>query len=312
MKYRLWTSLLAAAVMLSSPAKSQERANRSAMEKGSARAVRVETTVKAPVSEVWRVWTTSQGAQEFFAQKANILLAIGGPYEIQFDPKDERSGTKGLKILSYLPEEMISFQWNAPPEMPEVRNGGTWVVVEMRPESADRTHVTVTHLGFKAGEEWDRAYVHFERGWGDLLKRLERRFTDGPIDWNKERMIYQESETTAVTIALAHIDAWSRHDWDKTRELLAPNVHATVNGGEFTGSDNYMALKIKGAQLVDPGSVRVLSTIGDENNALILVTLRIALGPGGTMVTMARSCRYLLDENKKIKEERDEFFLLSR
>jgi hypothetical protein len=31
-------------------------------------------------------------------------------YEIYFDPKDERKGTKGLKILSYAPEEMISFQ----------------------------------------------------------------------------------------------------------------------------------------------------------------------------------------------------------
>jgi hypothetical protein len=30
------------------------------------------------------------------------------------------------------------------------------------------------------------------------------------------------------------------------------------------------------------------------------------------MVTMARSCLYLIDENKKIKEERDAFFLLSR
>jgi uncharacterized protein YndB with AHSA1/START domain len=145
------------------------------------------------VAEVWRVWTTSEGAEEFFAEKANIRLAIGGPYEIQFDPKDERSGTKGLKILSYAPEEMISFQWNAPPEMPEVRNGGTWVVVQMRPEGTDRTRVTVTHYGWKDGAEWDRAFAHFTRGWGGLMKRLERRFTDGPIDWNKERMMYQES-----------------------------------------------------------------------------------------------------------------------
>jgi catechol 2,3-dioxygenase-like lactoylglutathione lyase family enzyme len=31
------------------------------------------------LSEVWRLWTTSQGEEEFFAQKANIGLAIGGP-----------------------------------------------------------------------------------------------------------------------------------------------------------------------------------------------------------------------------------------
>jgi uncharacterized protein YndB with AHSA1/START domain len=193
MKYIL-TTLFLASVVARSLATAQEKPNMMPAKTGPAQAVRVEATVKAPISEVWRVWTTSQGAEEFFGEKANIRLAIGGPYEIQFDPKDERSGTKGLKILSYSPEEMISFQWNAPPEMPEVRNGGTWVVVQMRPEGIDRTRVTLTHYGWKDGAEWDQAYAHFVLGWGDLVKRLERRFTDGPIDWNKERMMYQKSE----------------------------------------------------------------------------------------------------------------------
>ena len=124
----------------------------------------------------------------------------------------------------------------------------------------------------------------------------------------------------AVTLALAHIDAWSRHDWDKTKELLAPDVHAWVTNTqpnfartvEFTGVEEYMARKVKGAELVEPGSVQVIATFGDESNALILVTLRIGLGSGGTMVTMARACLYALDENKKIKEERDEFLVLSQ
>jgi uncharacterized protein YndB with AHSA1/START domain len=159
---------------------------------GQPRMVRVEGVVNAPVSEVWRVFTTSEGAMEFFAEKANIRLALGGPYEIQFDPKDDRSGTKGLKILSFAPEEMISFQWNAPPEMPEVRNGSTWVVVQMRPEGTGRTHVTISHLGWKEGAEWDQAYAHFTQGWGELIARLQVRFTSGPIDWNKQHMMYQK------------------------------------------------------------------------------------------------------------------------
>jgi hypothetical protein len=72
-----------------------------------------------------------------------------------------------------------------------------------------------------------------------------------------------------------------------------------------------MELKVKAAQLVEPGSVQVIGTIGDEINALTLVSFRIGMGPGGTMVTMARACLYMLDENKKIKEERDSFFILS-
>ena len=124
-------------------------------------------------------------------------------------------------------------------------------------------------------------------------------------------------DAAAVGIARAHIDAWSHHDWDKTREMLAPDVHVLVTStqpefgsGEFTGIDAYMGPKIKAAQLIEPGSVREISAIGDETNALILVTMRIGLGPGGTMVTLARACLYRLDENKKIEEERDVFYIL--
>jgi hypothetical protein len=128
-----------------------------------------------------------------------------------------------------------------------------------------------------------------------------------------------QQEAPAVALARAHIEAWSHHDWEKTRELLAPNVHAVVTTtqpmkalAELTGIDAYMEPKIKAAQLIEPGSVHEISAIGDESNALILVTMRIGLGPGGTMVTMARAILYLLDENKKIKEERDEYFILSQ
>jgi hypothetical protein len=62
----------------------------------------------------------------------------------------------------------------------------------MHPIDAYRTHVTITHLGWKTGAEWDQAYAHFQRGWNELMSRLEKRFTDGPIDWSKQHMMYRE------------------------------------------------------------------------------------------------------------------------
>lgn len=57
-------------------------------------------------------------------------------------------------------------------------------------------------------------------------------------------------DSPAVITALAHIEAWSRQDWDTTRALLAPEVHALVTttqakfgGSELTGVDEYMARK---------------------------------------------------------------------
>jgi len=159
-----------------------------------ARELRVETVVDAAPEEIWRAWTTSEGAQSFFAPKANIRLAIGGPFEIYFNPADEAHSSKGMHILSYVPNEMLSFQWNAPPNMPQVRNAGMWVVVRIRPDGARRSHVQVTHLGWKDGAEWDLAYAHFQRGWTDLLDRLQRRFASGPIDWAREPMMWQEAQ----------------------------------------------------------------------------------------------------------------------
>ena len=127
----------------------------------------------------------------------------------------------------------------------------------------------------------------------------------------------KNQDPTAVVIARKHIDAWSNHNWDLTRELLAPDIHVLVTNTdpmktatELTGIEAYMGPKIKAAQLIEPGSVYELSAIGDEHNALIVVTFRIGLGSGGSMVTLARACLYLIDENKKIKEERDMFYIL--
>ena len=124
--------------------------------------------------------------------------------------------------------------------------------------------------------------------------------------------------STAVEIALRHIDAWTSHDWTMTREMLCEDVHALVMNTqpgfartvEFTGIEDYMVRKVKAAQMIDPGSLEVVSTYGDATSALVMVTFKIAMGPGGSMVTMARSCLYTIDSNYKIKEERDGFLLL--
>ena len=140
------------------------------------RAIVREVVVEAPLAEVWKAWSTSEGAEAFLAPKANIELTIGGAYEITFDPDDESQGTKGLKILSYVPEEMISFQWNAPPDMPNVRKIPTWVTVQLSPADSAHVRVKLTHLGWKEGAEWDKAFLYFTRAWDIVMGSLARRF----------------------------------------------------------------------------------------------------------------------------------------
>jgi uncharacterized protein YndB with AHSA1/START domain len=155
--------------------------------------IRVRATVSAPVDAVYDAWSTSLGAEGFFASKANIDQQIGGPYEIWFNPADERMSTKGCKLLSYVPREMISFQWRLPgDEFPELRDATSWVVVQLRPSGPYVTDVTITHLGLGDGPAWDRAYSHMRRGWDELAVRLQRRFVRGPVDWEAQAMMWKE------------------------------------------------------------------------------------------------------------------------
>jgi uncharacterized protein YndB with AHSA1/START domain len=156
--------------------------------------IRKQVIVSASVKAVWDAWTTPEGPITFFAPRANIRLAVGGPYELFFDPDAPKGsqGSEDLKILSFLPMEMLSFEWSAPPQYLTVRKGQrTWVVVQFYPCGQNEVQVRLTHLGWKKGDEWDKVFQYFKHAWDIVLGRLEHRFSTGPIDWNNPYSVPQ-------------------------------------------------------------------------------------------------------------------------
>ena len=150
-------------------------------------AIRKMVIVPAPVDEVWQVWTTTEGVTTFFAPKAKVELAVGGAYEMFFDPKQPEGlkGSEGCIILSFVPGEMLSFTWNAPPSLPGIRNKHTWVVLYFQALEKDKTKVSLVHLGWRMGEEWQKAIKYFDSAWEVVLGRLQYRFQESPLDWKK-------------------------------------------------------------------------------------------------------------------------------
>ena len=153
--------------------------------------IRKEAAVPAPVDAVWAAWTTTAGAETFFAPKANIALEPGGPYEILFDPaapKGER-GAEDLRVLAWIPREMLAFEWSAPPRFPEIRNGPrkTFVVVSLAPAGERRTRVVLHQLGWGEGGRWGEVRDYFEGAWDHVLANLVKRFESGPIDWTARK-----------------------------------------------------------------------------------------------------------------------------
>ena len=82
---------------------------------------------------------------------------------------------------------MFSFTWNAPPEFPEIRAQQTHVVIRFKELDSITTKITLSHDGWGDSDQWVQVRRYFLRAWGKIvLPRLLLRFTDGPIDWNKE------------------------------------------------------------------------------------------------------------------------------
>ena len=122
-----------------------------------------------------------------------------------------------------------------------------------------------------------------------------------------------QQQSPAVAIARAHAEAWSNHDFDAARSSLAADVKVTATSTlpimpatDLSGADDYMVGLTQFAQAVVPGSLRVIASVGDERNALLMLTVEADL-PVGRM-TLPGARLYLLDEAGKIKAEQVIFY----
>lgn len=149
------------------------------------RAIDKDVVVPAPMEQVWAAWTTREGITSFFAPDAKIEPRVGGAFEIYINPFAEPGleGADEMRFMALQPPRMLSFTWNAPPSLPEVRAQRTFVVVRLEPVSERETRVTLHHTGWGDGGEWDKAYAYFDRAWGNVLANLKKRFESGPVDW---------------------------------------------------------------------------------------------------------------------------------
>ncbi len=148
------------------------------------RAIVRDVVVAASPQQAWDAWTTREGITSFFAPDAQVDAKAGGAFHIYIDPLAE-PGMKGADEMRFMaqPPKMLSFDWNAPPSLPEARRQRTFVVVRIEPVADGQTRVTLTHTGWGDGGEWDQAYAYFDRAWGNVLANLKKRFETGPVDW---------------------------------------------------------------------------------------------------------------------------------
>jgi uncharacterized protein YndB with AHSA1/START domain len=240
-----------------------------------------EITVAATLEEVWHSWTTEEGIASLLSSDSEIELEPGGAYEIYMGMKepDESGlrGSEGCKLLSFIPKEMISFEWSFPPAVMSLRKARakTWVVLRFD-EVEGGVRVRFSQLGWRAGEDWDAGYAYFDRAWswvlGNLKQTLEKR-ADRPA---AEPRPEPEIRTVGSVTVKAWTDPPRRQEFEVTipapparvwraiatteglRETVAPGADVELRpGGRYAiwpGATNRVLTLVPGEMLSTSGS----------------------------------------------------------
>jgi len=151
-----------------------------------ARTLQFRLDLDAPIEEVWQAWTTEEGARAWFAPECRIDLRPGGAYEMYWElqlPKGQQ-GSDEMIVLAAQEPHLLSFTWNAPVDMGDLRQQRTHIIVRLEALDDERTRLHFCEDGWGEGPEWAARYDYFERAWGSLvLPLLAYRLAEGPVDW---------------------------------------------------------------------------------------------------------------------------------
>ena len=110
-----------------------------------------EGFINAPIAEVWRLFTTSEGYLATGVAQAEVRLAVGGEIRSHYDPKGRLGDPETIvnEILAYEPERMLAIRVRQAPASFPHRDAlaGTWTVIYFNPVG-DMTQVRIVGLGY--------------------------------------------------------------------------------------------------------------------------------------------------------------------
>lgn len=123
--------------------------------------------------EAYRLFTTKEGLKKFFGVDNNIEMTPFGKYEIYFlmDSPQGLKGSEGCKVLSFVPDKMLSFTWNAPPLYLKIRASKykTWVVLNF-----EDGLIELRHLGWPEDQAWNPVFDYFNKAWSMVLDAFSK------------------------------------------------------------------------------------------------------------------------------------------
>jgi uncharacterized protein YndB with AHSA1/START domain len=136
------------------------------------------TTLPLPASACFRLFTEPLDLQTWLCEKAKVEPAIGGLYELFWEPTDpQNDSTIGCRISAYQCDQLLAFQWRSPKQFKSFANAAdplTHVVVAFH-GNASETKVTLVHSGWRSTPEWLQAAEWQRVAWDYAFQALQAR-----------------------------------------------------------------------------------------------------------------------------------------
>lgn len=155
------------------------------------RVQQLTAVVAAPVSDVWKAFTTDEGFTRWAVPVTRITLGNDGMMESTYSVTGKVGDPDNIKnrIVAYFPEKLLVLQ-NA--HVPKGAPFDPVLIATLRTiitfEAVDATHTKVTEaqVGYGEGAGYDTMYQHFRDGNAYALRSLADSFVKGPVNWKAE------------------------------------------------------------------------------------------------------------------------------
>ncbi len=138
-----------------------------------------EGLVDAPVAEVWKVWTTSEGYKTLGPALAEVDLRIGGLIRSRYKGDGTLGDDETIEnvILAFEPQRMIAIRIQKPPKKFPFKDAWkhTWTVVTLT-DLGGRTHVRAASMGYGTDAESLAMRKFFEAGNQQTLETMQKYF----------------------------------------------------------------------------------------------------------------------------------------
>jgi uncharacterized protein YndB with AHSA1/START domain len=143
-----------------------------------------EGIVNAPIQEVWKVFSTSEGYKALGPALAEVDLRIGGTIRSRYRDDGPLGDAETIEnvILAFEPPSMIAMRIQKPPASFPFKEAWrkTWTVMTLSALDSRRTHVRGASLGYGTDEESLAMRRFFERGNQQTIEALQKHFGTDP------------------------------------------------------------------------------------------------------------------------------------